>query len=242
MKNKIIVIGSVLVLIVVLVLCVNYFGSNNKLAINEIPMYGFSSYEKYLSGRTPTIAKIDDDLVKSVLAVHNSNKREASNSACDKGFGYFNSNDSSTAMKRFNQGWLIDHQNPCIFAGYGYIYGKTGDYDKAMTNYDIAIQLSANEKSYYWIYTDYSEIMIQCYHFSKERTDCLNKAETNLSNALKLGDEPKVHRVLAFLEYERGDYKKAWDEVHKAIDGGMSKDEFNTGFGQALRDKMPDTR
>ncbi len=240
MKKKIIVIGVALVLIVILLLCANYFASDKKLASNEIPMYGFSSYEQYLNGRTPAIAKIDDDLVKSVLSTPNSNKREVSNSACDKGFGYFNSNDPSTAMKRFNQGWLIDHQNPCIFAGYGYIYGKNGDYDKAMTNYDTAIQLSNNDKSYYWIYTDYSEIMIQCYHFSKERTDCLNKAEINLSKALKLDDEPKVHRVLAFLEYEKGDYQKSWSEVHKAIDGGMSKEAFNTSFGQALREKMAD--
>lgn len=240
MKKKILIIGSIIVVIIIILLNVSYFSSDKKLANNKIPMYGFSSYDQYLRERTSTSAKIDDDFVKGLLDHDKGDKRGLSNQACDRGFQYFNSDDASTAMKRFNQGWILDHENPCVFAGYGYVYGKTGEYDKATTYYEKAIQLSASDKSYSWIYTDYSEIMIQCYHFSKERVDCLNKAETSLNIAAKLSDNPKVHRSMAFLYYEKGDYQKAWDEVHKAINGGMSKDAFNTGFGQALREKMPD--
>lgn len=226
-------------LIIVKVLVINLLVDESP-AYNEIPMYGFSSHEQYLSERKPSIAKIDDDFINFVLNYTHGDKRNASNAACDRGFEYFNNNDPRTAIKRFNQGWLLDYENPCVFAGYGYMYGKSGDYENATTMYQKAFELSNKNESYWWIYVDYSEIMIQCYHFSKERMDCLNKAEESIHVAAQISNASKIHRTLAFIYYEKEDYEKAWIEVHKAIDGGMNKKEFNSGFGDALRKKMPD--
>ena len=203
-------------------------------------MYGFTSYEQYKNGRTDAIAKVDDDFVNEVLSLSNGDKRNASNHACNRGFEYFNNNDAKTAIKRFNQGWLLDHENPCIFAGYGYMYGKYEEYENATAMYERAIELTNQDKEYFWVYVDYSEIMLQCYHFSKERIDCLNKAEENLNKATAISDEPKVHRSLAFLYYEKGEYEKTWVEVHKALDGGISEKKLGSGFMKALREKMAD--
>ena len=106
--------------------------------------------------------------------------------------------------------------------------------------YERAIELTNQDKEYFWVYVDYSEIMLQCYHFSKERIDCLNKAEENLNKATAISDEPKVHRSLAFLYYEKGEYEKTWVEVHKALDGGISEKKLGSGFMKALREKMAD--
>ena len=71
-----------------------FFAGTNYTYIhsNEIPMYGFTSYEQYKNGRTDAIAKVDDDFVNEVLSLSNGDKRNASNHACNRGFEYFNNN------------------------------------------------------------------------------------------------------------------------------------------------------
>lgn len=50
--------------------------------------------------------------------------KEASRSAAKLGWQYFNRGDLSTAMKRFNQSWMFDRENPEAYWGFDLIMGR----------------------------------------------------------------------------------------------------------------------
>lgn len=53
--------------------------------------------------------------------------------AAELGWKYLDRGDTSTAMKRFNQAWMFDRENPKAFWGFGIIVGqraKAGDTEK----------------------------------------------------------------------------------------------------------------
>ena len=50
--------------------------------------------------------------------------KEWSHHASDLGWKYFYSGDLSTAMKRFNQAWMFDGENPDAYWGFGIIVGR----------------------------------------------------------------------------------------------------------------------
>lgn len=92
--------------------------------INEIPMYG---------GRPRTEAPLNP---------------EASRHASMRGFQYFYSGDISTAIKRFNQAWLLDTNNAEAYWGFGIIMGQRasqGDSEKNLKESIRFLQM-ANEK------------------------------------------------------------------------------------------------
>lgn len=115
------------------------FSSRNELSANEMPMYGFSSYEQYLKERTPAIAQVDDDFVKSIIEKKGS-KKAAVDDAASLGWYYLTKKgDPSTAMKRCNQAWLIDQDNFNVYWCYGAILGSAGNFVQSSLYFDMAL-------------------------------------------------------------------------------------------------------
>lgn len=119
---KKIIIGVLLVL----VFSVAYsFMMDEKVYTNEKPMYGYSNYEEYISNRTDEIRIIDEKLLNSVSEIIKNksvegvtNIKEATGHSCDLALTYYQKGDKETAMKRYNQAWLIDHTHPCSYEGF----------------------------------------------------------------------------------------------------------------------------
>jgi len=56
---------------------------------------------------------------------------------------YYNSGDDSTAMKRFNQAWLLDSTNAGIYWGYGILSGKNKQYKESIDFFNRSLQLDS---------------------------------------------------------------------------------------------------
>lgn len=204
-------------------------------------MYGFSSYEEYKNGRIPVISKIGDFVKDLIYSLYIDDRRLVSDEACDDGYDYFNDDNYPAAIEKFNRGWLLDHENPCILSAYGYVVGKNKEYDRAAKFYDEAIARITTDKSNYWYYTDYAEIMILCYQYNRERIDCWDKALKNYQIAESMADKPKVHRILSYIKFLEGDYDAAWREIHAALDGGhLRRSAFKESFFTELSAKLAD--
>lgn len=117
----------------------NSFESNQVLLNNTDPMYGFSSYDDYRLRRDVQQAKIDDTFVKGVLA-DNPDTAEQSNYAVFKGFEFLQNGDSETAIKRFNQGWLIDNNNQNVYWGFAIYTGTKKGNELALKYFDTALE------------------------------------------------------------------------------------------------------
>jgi tetratricopeptide (TPR) repeat protein len=58
------------------------------------------------------------------------------------GFKYLAQGDMETAMKRFNQAWLLDPKNENAYWGFGAVYGTFSDYDAAIAQYDKGLAIN----------------------------------------------------------------------------------------------------
>lgn len=247
------------VIVLVIIAAIGFLGFKSKFQDqsnspydNTKIMYGYASYEDYIKSRPEFAKKADEELAAyaNVLITKGEfkNMSEVAVEDCNLGYKYLGSDDDKTAIKRFNQAWLMDHNQPCIFAGYGYTMGlHTKDpkvIDESLKMYERALSLtdpsSKEDRLNPWsIYIDYAEILNYCYMSDNSRTDCLNKAQDNLAKSLAIKDSYKAHRVLAFIAFNKKNYPEAWKQVHLALDGGMKQEEFGQ-FIVALKKEMPD--
>lgn len=84
---------------------------------NELPMYG----DQY----KPAVEK----------------NEWASKRAVELGWKYFYQGDLDTAIKRFNQGWMFDRENPDVYWGFGVIMGRRAATEKTEDNLIESIHL-----------------------------------------------------------------------------------------------------
>ena len=67
-------------------------------------------------------------------------REDAADSAARLGWNFFYAGDCATAIKRFNQAWLLDPDNQLALWGFGAISLDRGEFDAATTYLEMAIQ------------------------------------------------------------------------------------------------------
>ena len=108
-----------------------------KTPFNEIPMYGGVEF-------TPEQKEINEKFIQDVVKQFGDRKTAAEKSV---GFGwhYYNEkHDTKTAMKRFNQAWLLDPNNAGAFFGFGFLMAEKKKYDEAIVYYKRSMELDPN--------------------------------------------------------------------------------------------------
>ncbi len=108
-------------------------------AINEIPMYGKAEF-------TEGQKDANERFIQAMLA-DGFTRQTGSMDAVKKGFAYLKRGDFSTSMKRFNQGWLLDADNPEVYSGYGVWYAKQDDYEHAVAMFELGLEKDPRHKS-----------------------------------------------------------------------------------------------
>lgn len=106
--------------IIILIIPFFTFISNCALANwteNEMPMYGRSQ---------SSLSDVGEDKSEN----EEKQDRERSKELSAIGWKYFYAGDSKTAIKRFNQAWLLYPKNPSVWWGFGVIMGKRGEEKK----------------------------------------------------------------------------------------------------------------
>src|SRR5437868_5785633 len=97
-------------LILVFVHGISACNTNGQQADNTLPMYGEVQ-------KNDELKKIDDDFKKACL-VQFKTIDSAVSVQIDNAWRYFYNNDLKTAMKRFNQAWLLNPEFPDSYFGF----------------------------------------------------------------------------------------------------------------------------
>jgi tetratricopeptide (TPR) repeat protein len=107
--------------------------------INILPMYG---KEKKCQEQID----IDQDFFKECDKIFK-NRKEASSVYTKKAWGYFYKNDFDTAMKRFNQAWLLDSLNAETYWGFGNILGMQMKPEESLTYFNKSLKINPNNSN-----------------------------------------------------------------------------------------------
>jgi Tfp pilus assembly protein PilF len=163
--------------------------------------------------------KADNDFIEEILK-HYDNKQDASKKMTELGFQYiYERRDLQTAMKRFNQAYLLEPKNADIYYGYGTIYFNLGAMESAREQFDKGLLINPNHSK---MLTDYGTTYLGDYYNLVNTNP--EKAVENLNNAVKYLekaysiDEKNSDTIykLSIINMYLGDCKKANKYLDKA--------------------------
>lgn len=198
--------------------CASTNPNSSDSQIDQFPMYGGMDRNSY-----PVLKAADDKLITDTTA-HYGSREKASQAFVNNGFYYYHIDDLKNAMRRFNQAWLLDKENPEVYWGFGTVLHDKGQNCDAMDMMEKA--LSLNPPKNQGFYPDAGRIITLCgvddqSLTDEERTVLFEKTENLFIEAESF--EPKkgyMYSIWATAYYWRGDYVKAWEMVEKSEKNG----------------------
>ena len=214
-------------------------GCNSPTDISELPFYG--NVEK-----NPAELEADRRLIETVTK--DQTREEASKEVCRRGWEYFYSNDLKTAMKRFNQAWLLDPQNPMAIWGMGAVVGKQGQYEfsdeKLSQSIELLIQAHHFSPNNYKIltYLAYRYSIKGCVEKDKIGSDgkfYFDRANQLYEKAKQLNPEYELlYYNWGTSYYHERKYREALDMLQKAKELGFKKPIELNKFMKDIKKKI----
>lgn len=193
-----------------------------KSEINLLPEYGNAA-------KTKEQIAVDDDFIKLCLKEDGTYKK-ASEHMVSLGFKYLYQGDPKTAMRRFNQAWLLNPKNENAYWGFGAIYFTFNDYGEALKQLDKGLAINPNSSN---ILTDIATIYTG-YFVNKHDINDLNKAIDLFSQSYKIDSTNQNTlfklSVAYFYKQDCVNAMKYYEECMKL--GGQS---INQGYADALK-------
>lgn len=190
---------------------------------NEIPMYG-GEYN-------PTV---DENPVMS-------------QDATSRGWKAYYQGDFDTAIKRFNQGWMFNRENPDVYWGFGLIMGQRASTEETEKNLKESIrflQMATDKKP------DDGRIIgdlafshtILGHYFESEKRDKqaskkqFEKADALFPQAFKLNSKyPPIVASWSIFYFYTGQYQEAKSKADEAIKMGY---KFSPDYMTDLKEKQ----
>ena len=178
--------------------------------------------------------KEDQTFIETVLK-EDSTHRKGSEHMVKLGFNYLYHGDSETAMKRFNQAWLLDPKNENAYWGFGAIYYMFNDSEEALKQLDIGLAINPNSSN---ILTDKATIFLNLYH-NNQNIDYQKKALEMFNRSYQINplNQNTLFKLSAVYYYNNDcpNAKRFYKECLKL--GGTP---IPPGYADALNKQCPD--
>jgi Tfp pilus assembly protein PilF len=196
------------------------------------PMYGGQD-----RSANSVLRAADERLIEGTTRQYGS-REKASAAFVGNGFAYYARDDLANAMRRFNQAWLLDPNNPDVYFGFGAVLHDKGMNCAASAQLDKAASFGRYVQD---LTPDAARLLVLCAVEDKSLTDEARAAMYARSDTLyteALAKEPNkgyVHASRATAMYWRGNYSEAWAAVMQArANGGRLPAKFLQELGQKM--------
>ena len=211
--------------------------SAGELDPGEIPMYGGLDRQA-----DPMLKGTDEALIESTTKEFGS-RRAASERFVDQGFRFYFRDDLSTAMRRFNQGWLLDPENPSVYYGFMAVLNDREQFCAAREMIERAFELGLQKKPEEL--SDAGRVHALCAVQEKTlsddtKTTFIKKSSEYYTEALQLQpNSAYVYGSWATASFWLGDYATAWRYVKlERKHGGKPGKQFL----KMLKARMPEPK
>ena len=209
-----------------------------RIPIDQVPMYGGMDRNAISELRTG-----DENFVASVVAEFGS-REKASSAWVNRGFTLYQQDDLAGAMRRFNQAWLLNPNNPEVYWGFASVLTDQQKFCKALKMVETAESKGFLQPGFL---PDAGLIYTGCSIEDKAldpvvRKKYLDRSEELFSQAFASPAVKKEYTLFHWARamYGRGDYVGAWDKVAQyRKEAGK---EFDPRFIRSLSQKMPEPR
>jgi Tfp pilus assembly protein PilF len=224
---------SIIVSAFVLTGCLATSPTGQRTPIDQVPMYGGMDRSQF-----PELKAADEKFISGVSREFGS-REKATRVWLELAFKYYKQDRLEMAMRRFNQAWLLDPENPEVYAGFAVVLHDRGKNCDAMKMMEKALAL--NPPSFQGIYPDAGRIFTLCAVSDKTlaaraKADLLVLSEDLYKTAEAVEPNKRyVYASWATAYYWRGQYAEAWSMVAKERAAGGEPGEH---FLKLLRAKM----
>jgi Tfp pilus assembly protein PilF len=202
--------------------------------VDQLPMYGGLDRNS-----DPSLRAADEKLIADTTR-HYGSREKAGAAFVGNGFAFYGRDDVANAMRRFNQAWLLDPNNPEVYFGFAVVLHDKGKNCEAATQFERAASFGRYVQG---MAPDAARVMVLCAIADKSLSEEARSALFARSDALyaeALNNEPNkgyVHASMASALYWRGKYAEAWAAVKFArANGGRLPEQFL----RLLQEKMPE--
>ncbi len=207
--------------------------------MNELPMYGSKA-------KSDCYLNTDDRLID--WATREFGSRElASKDAASRGWKAYYQGDFDTAIKRFNQGWMFDRENPEVYWGFGLIMGQRASPEDPESNLKESIRFleMANDRAPEdgRIIGDLAFSHTILGHFFQSYGTNDRKAQEHFGIAGELfskafnktPDYPPIVANWSIFYFYTGDYQQAKNKADEAILSGY---QFSPDYIKEIEDNL----
>lgn len=165
-------------------------------------------------------------------------REKAAETACQKGREYLLKADLATAIKRYNQAWLLNPQASCAYQGLGVAAVRQGKFSQGVTLLERARALASPSCE---LLVDLAVAHLWRGHYTTspaERGEEYAVSRKLLAEAEHLGPQfGPVFFVRAMLLFFQEDYTAAWGNVEQAE--AIDSRTVHPAFLRDLEAKMP---
>ncbi|MGY3212639.1 hypothetical protein [Mucilaginibacter sp. HD30] len=168
--------------------------------------------------KCPEQLQYDNEFLQSIDKDY-TDRRKAARDVISRAWDFLNKGDHETAMKRFNQAWLLDSLNADVYWGFGNLLGMQGKFKESLKFFDRSLKLNpSNARVWEASSTSYGQLF-----FKTKNIDLLKTSIKQLKTAITI--EPVNARTYAQLTaaytyfYQKDSarkYLKITDKLDKA--------------------------
>lgn len=176
------------------------------LPINQLPMYG--RQEKNEAMKAADAAFLADIDKRGIT------RQDATKQAVQAGWAHWRKKDVASAMRRFNQAWLLDPDNGNAYHGFAVVMAGRGSAPAEVEDLFLQATSKANVDTVAWV--DYGRFL-----WTQWR---LEESLTILQKAIQLSPTVRDARAhIAFVHYLQKDYGNAcrWAQQAEANGDGL---------------------
>ncbi|MET0069190.1 MAG: hypothetical protein ABW096_04070 [Candidatus Thiodiazotropha sp.] len=202
--------------------------------IDEVPMYGGMDRSSM-----PELKDGDEKFISSVTEKFGS-REKASTAWVDQGFKFYKDDQLGMAMRRFNQAWLLDPENPEVYWGFAAVLTDQEKYCEAANHIDMAFAKGKIQDS---ALPDAGIMYSGCVAVNSgltesEKSAYISKTDAVFNEAL---ESPAVSDKYVYFHWSRAmyalkDWESAWDKVQKYE--SSTGETMSSQFKDAIRKNM----
>lgn len=177
-------------------------------SVNLLPMYGGVQKSRALRKADERFLADCDHLFQT--------RQAAAEHYASKGWEFIRKEDFNTAIKRFNQAWLLDSTNASTYWGFGAVAGTRGDFTNSLHYFQ---QTRKYDPTNLKVLLDISQTLLMRFELTKQTPDlenaikCVQLFLTDSHDAL--GNFQAYEKIASAYLFKR-DYESAWKYVDLA--------------------------